>query len=91
MPAPDTSEPRVEVVVQLSGQAAADPTVWRSVEERASVALEAMHPGTSDPALAKFAITRVPASSAPAVIEDLSHCAEVDAAYAKPGDALPNP
>ncbi|MGH3520986.1 MAG: hypothetical protein ACRDQ7_27145 [Haloechinothrix sp.] len=90
MPPPDTSEPTVEIIVQFSERVATVDTGARlSIEEKAGVTLEPMHPGTPDPQLAKFAITRVAQSSAPAVIDHLLRCAEVDAAYAKADDALP--
>lgn len=85
----EVGEPTVEVIVRLQGQATGDAGDRQLVEQQAHVSLEPLHPGSSDPELAKFATTRVPRSSVESVVELLSRCAGVDAAYAKPEDALP--
>jgi hypothetical protein len=85
MPVPDTTEPTVEIVVRLSGRAAADDVaVRRTVEDQALVEPAPLHPGTSDSELARFAITRVAQSAAETVVDRLVRCVEVDAAYTKP-------
>lgn len=90
MRAPEPREPRVEVVVQLSGAAADEDDLRRAIGERAEVVLEALHPGTSDPALAHFAVTRVARSAVQSVLGRIRECPGVDAAYTKPDDALPH-
>lgn len=85
----DAGEPTVEVIVQLHGQATGDASDRHIVEQRTHISLEPLHPGSPDPELAKFATARVPRSSVESVVDLLSRCAEVDAAYAKPEDALP--
>jgi len=88
MPLPTPGEPAVEVIVQLAASAGGARAL-RTVEERTRLRLERLHPDTVDPELAKFATTRVARSSVESVIDLLMACAGVEAAYVKPGDALP--
>lgn len=89
MPSPSSGEPAVEVVVAVRGTVAEGAAALRSIEAQAGVPLEPMHPGVSDAELGRFAIARVAPSAVELVVERLRRCAEVDAAYVKPGDALP--
>jgi hypothetical protein len=90
MPASSSSEPAVEIIVQLRGSAATrDAMALRTVAEQTQLTLEWLHPGALDPELAKFASTRVARSSVASVVDLLMQCVEVDAAYVKSDDALP--
>ena len=88
MPLSSRGEPAIEIVVQLRGLAAEDVAVLRAIEDRTGVSLEPMLPGVPDPELGRFAVARVAQSSVDSTVDRLMRCAEVDAAYAKPGDAL---
>jgi len=90
MPLSSSDEPAVEIIVQLHETAdPSDGSAMRTVRDRTQVTLEPLHPGSTDPELARYAIARVARSSVEPVVGLLLGCAEVDAAYAKPGDALP--
>jgi hypothetical protein len=82
-------ESAVEIVVHVRGMVTEGAVVLRAIEAQTGVVLEPMHPGARDPELSRFAVTRVAPSSVESTVDRLLRCAEVDAAYAKPGDALP--
>jgi hypothetical protein len=83
----------VELVVKLSPDAAVgDSAVRRALQARASelgVALAPLHPSTSDPELAAYAVARVDPAVVDDVIGRLSRFEGVEAAYAKAPGAPP--
>ena len=77
----------IEVIVKLTPEAAA-PESPEHEAVRARVAelgipLAPLHPSTSDPDLAAYAVARVDPAAANAVVEQLLGCDGVEGAYAK--------
>jgi hypothetical protein len=72
-----SSEP-VEVIVRLTSAEA------QECAKRLGIVLERLHPGTSDPELATYAVAHVSSDTAEAIIADLRNCDGVEGAYAKP-------
>jgi hypothetical protein len=83
----------IELIVKLSPEAAAaESPEYKRLHAHAAqlgVALAPLHPATSDPDLATYAVAHVDAAAANAVIEQLRRCAGVEGAYAKPPGAPP--
>ena len=83
----------VEIIVQLSAEAS-DPAgataagVYRTATD-AGATLKPLHPGTSDPELARYAAVRVPPNQADRVLARLMSSSGVDAAYIKPTGEAP--
>jgi hypothetical protein len=86
MPQPDSGA-TVEIVVQLAPEAPAAP-VQRIAAEVGAV-LQPLHPATSDPGLARYAVVRVPAGQADDLADRLNSSPSVDAAYVKPAGEAP--
>jgi hypothetical protein len=79
---------QVEVIVKLAPAGALrESSEHRAVQEcatRLGIALELLHPGTSDPNLATFAVAHVSPEHAQTVVRKLMECDGVEGAYAKP-------
>jgi hypothetical protein len=56
---------------------------------RLGVALEPLHPSSSDPELATYAVTHVDEADAQTVISQLNDCDGIEGAYVKPRGAPP--
>ena len=89
----DRRDETVEVIVALTPEAAVPGTAEREELESHTadlgVPLAPLHPLTSDPELAAYAVARVDAASADALIKHLLRCDGVAGAYAKPPGAPP--
>jgi hypothetical protein len=83
----------IELIVKLSPEAAAaespEHKELQAQADRLGVALTPLHPATSDPDLATYAVARVDPAEANVVAEQLRRCAGVEAAYAKARGAPP--
>jgi hypothetical protein len=79
---------QVEVIVKLAPAGVERGTAeHRAVQEcatRLGISLELLHPGTSDPNLATFAVAHVRPDDAQTVVRQLMQCDGVEGAYAKP-------
>ncbi len=77
----------VEVIVKLVPLAATPDTAeHRSLQEHAErlgIAVKPLHPSTSDPDLASYAVALVDPTQAPFVVAQLNQLREVEGAYAK--------
>lgn len=84
----------VEIIVQWSTGTSEDLSrapaegVDHDVADVAT-AIEPLHPGTSDPELARYAVIRIPRSEADRVLARLMSNPAVDAAYIKPTGEAP--
>ena len=78
----------VEVIVKLtSAGAQRDSPAHQQLQDctqRLGIVLERLHPGTSDPELATYAVAHVTPDTAETVLANLRNCDAVDGAYAKP-------
>ncbi len=83
----------IEVIVKLTQEAAApDSPQHKAIDARAAqlgVSLAPLHPSTSDPDLASYAVAHVNPLEAEAVVDQLLRCNGVEGAYAKPPGAPP--
>ena len=71
------SSEQVEVIVKLTSAGTQDCIA------RQGIILERLHPGTSDPELATYAVAHVSSDTADSVIANLKNCAGVEGAYVK--------
>jgi pyruvate/2-oxoglutarate dehydrogenase complex dihydrolipoamide acyltransferase (E2) component len=77
----------MRITVQLAPELIEAPEVARLADEL-GISLQAMHPGTSDPALASYFVVDVAdAGAAQDIVSRLRHSPAVRAAYVKPHDA----
>jgi pyruvate/2-oxoglutarate dehydrogenase complex dihydrolipoamide acyltransferase (E2) component len=77
----------MRITVQLAPELIEAPAVARLADEL-GISLQAMHPGTNDPALASYYVVDVPdAGTARHIVTRLQHNPAVRAAYVKPHDA----
>jgi len=85
-------EGTVEIVVQLAPEAvgpAGAGDALQAAAAAAGVAVEALHPGATDPALAAWAHAHVPVGEADGAVSRLAAAPGVAAAYVKPPGTTP--
>jgi len=90
---PDARIGTIEVIVTLTPEAAvltsAQQRALRAHAAQGGFALAPLHPSTSDPDLAVYAVAHVDAASADAAVQHFLRCDGVVGAYVKPHGAPP--
>ena len=78
----------VEVVIKLAPAAIVkDSREYRAIQDclaKLGVTLRRLHPSTSDPNLATYAVTHVDPGGVERLVQQLNRCDGVEGAYAKP-------